>query len=725
MKSDTDSIIQKPIHPSPQPKLSRTFIVGALLAATLSALFLFFGFAQNTIAYNPQAPDAGSICGTKFHDLNGNGVQDPGEPGIPGWQIFIEGPNFGADPVTDDNGNYCVDGLENGEYFVYEQEVEGWVQTYPPGGHHEIIVDDQIVEGVDFGNWEEPTGIHGAKWLDMDGDGLWDSDEPGLPDWEVHLEHQDSGTVFTTTTGDDGRYWFVNMPAGLYTLTEVLQPGWLQTHPTDGYYTFIFDPAQAIDGLDFGNIPEDDGSIHGAKWHDQNADGVWDSGEPALSGWVIWLEGEGFSAYTETDADGNYWFMGLPPGTYTIREVLQTGWVIMYPADGYHTVQLTTGETIEDLDFGNWDPPADGAIHGTKFHDLNGDGSRDPDEPGLPGWTIHLSLNGATITSTVTNEDGEYWFMDLIPGEYVVSEIIDGRNGPQWDGSNMLQWVQTYPETGTWTLQLAPSEQIFGVDFGNWQNGEDDFCMIPWDNHFLDEVSLNTEVYIFNTSGTSTYSYTVQMVGPTTFSVLTPLPVTLNPFQYGAVGVQVDYPASFTSPYQSATFSAIVTNLDTGTSFTCSAALWSYSPDWWTSPNVNSGLAGGIPPGFTQAISFTVQHNGPMGSMSLLAKSNQVNAPDSGNAFYTIYAMTRGMTDPIVSLNGMEPGEPITGELAIPFNEAVDIPVDIAYTEENLLAPTDIVLELDVTGDGLPDMVTSYLAIGLPHEVYLPTVIKE
>ncbi len=723
MKSDnTTRIYREPTHRSTQ-KLSRSFLLFTLLTIALCMVFVLFGFVQNTTAKNPNAINAGTICGTKFHDLNGNGVQDPGEPGIEGWQIFIEGTGFNASPVTDVDGNYCVDGIPNGEYIVSEQQESGWVQTYPPGEIYEIIIDDQVVEDVDFGNWEEPTGIHGAKWLDMDGDGIWDSDEPGLPGWVIQLEYED-GTIYTTTTEDNGRYWFVNLPGGSYTLTEVMQPGWTQTFPIPPYHTFVFDPAQAIEHLDFGNMPDDDGSIHGTKWHDQNGNGVWDNGEPPLSGWTIWLEGEGFSAETETDVDGNYWFMGLPPGEYIIREVLQTGWVLTFPADGYHTIQLGVGEVIEDVDFGNWDPPADGSIHGHKWHDQNGNGVWDNGEPPLSGWSILLSHNGLTIASTATNANGEYWFMNLLPGEYVLSEDISGRNGPQWNGSSMQQWVQTFPDTGTHTVNLASGETIVDIDFGNWQNGSDDFCMIPWDNHFLNEVSLDTEVYIFNTSNTDTYSYTVQMFGPTTFNILTPLPVTLSPVQYGVVDVQVDYPPLFNAPHQSALFGAVVTNLDTGTSFTCSAALWSYSPNWWTNPNVNSGLAGGIPPGFTQAISFTVQHNGPMGMMRLPAQPNSLNAVQNGNASYTIYAMSRGMTETIVSLNGMAPGEPVTGELAIPFDTSVDIPVDVAYTDMNLLAQTDIVFELDVTGDGNPDMVTSYLAIAEPHKIFLPVIVK-
>ncbi len=562
-------------------------------------------------------------------------------------------------------------------------------------------------------------GICGAKFDDQNANGVWDLGlEPTLPGWTIQLEG--GGGFTSTTTNADGFYCFHNLADGQYIVMEVMQPGWQQTFPDPatgggGVHQVIINGGQQVDDINFGNHggPRD-GGVHGAKFYDHNNNGVWDADEWGLPGWTIQLDGNGMVMTTTTGGDGRYWFMDLMTGTYTVTEMLQPGWVQTFPPPpGYYTFLYVPSQSIENLNFGNWTQEF-GEIHGMKFHDLDGDGQKDVDEPGLPNWTITVQGNGF-ITSTVTDDQGNYWFMGLPPGTYIVSEL---QPPPVWNGQNMIQWVQTYPQTGTHTIQLGPNQMVHDVDFGNWQGGKNDFCMIPWDNHFLDQVSLVTEIYIFNASTDPQKAYTVQLVGPSTMTVLTPtLPISLNPYQYGVVHIQIDYPNSFTGEGQWAQFQAIVTNLATNTTFTCHASLWSYSPNWWTSPNVNSGLAGGIPFGFTQAISFTVTNNGG-GDFPTLAGGGAVD--------YRIWAMSRGMTDtaPIVSLNGLPPGSVITGQLNITPGQSVDIPVEVAFTDFVLLAPTDIIFELDVDGDGLPDMVTSHLAYIDPPRVFLPVILK-
>jgi hypothetical protein len=70
-----------------------------------------------------------------------------------------------------------------------------------------------------------------------------------------------------------------------------------------------------------------------------------------------------------------------------------------------------------------------GEIHGMKWSDLNADGVKDPDEPGLSGWTIYLDTNrngqlDAAEVSTETEVDGSYSFTQVPEGDYTVAEVL-------------------------------------------------------------------------------------------------------------------------------------------------------------------------------------------------------------------------------------------------------------------------------------------------------------
>ena len=81
--------------------------------------------------------------GLTFQDLNNNGVQDPGEPGLVGWTIHVfdtatkellqsmlteaSGP---GPPPTGDGFYFFV--LDPGNYTICVALQEGWTQTAPP-----------------------------------------------------------------------------------------------------------------------------------------------------------------------------------------------------------------------------------------------------------------------------------------------------------------------------------------------------------------------------------------------------------------------------------------------------------------------------------------------------------------------------------------------------------------------------------------------------------------
>ncbi len=90
----------------------------------------------------------GDIQGTKWHDADNDGVQDPGEPGIAGVTVFVDlnedGLHNDGEPfdITDAEGNYVIGGLAYGTYRIAEMLDEGWEQTYPgTPNYHTVTID--------------------------------------------------------------------------------------------------------------------------------------------------------------------------------------------------------------------------------------------------------------------------------------------------------------------------------------------------------------------------------------------------------------------------------------------------------------------------------------------------------------------------------------------------------------------------------------------------------
>jgi len=292
---------------------------------------------------------AGEIHGSKWNDLDGDGIRDGGEPGLEGWIIYLDqNQNAQLDPeetsiATDANGDYSFLDLLPNTYTVAEVLQSGWAQTYPAGdGTHSVPLESgQVVEDVDLGNWATQGEIHGSKWHDLDGDGVWDGEESGLEGWTIYLDQNqndqlDAGET-STTTDVDGSYSFTSLPAGTYVVAEVLQTDWEQTYPGVATHTVALSATQVVQDVDFGNrqIP---GQISGSEWYDADQDGVRDGGEPGLAGWIIYLDQnqndqrDAGETWTATDSNGDYSFAELPPGTYTVAEEVQFDWTQTYPS---------------------------------------------------------------------------------------------------------------------------------------------------------------------------------------------------------------------------------------------------------------------------------------------------------------------------------------------------------------------------------------------------------
>ncbi len=167
------------------------------------------------------------------------------------------------------------------------------------------------------------------------------------------------------------------------------------------------------------------GRIYGVVFNDVNASGAQDPGELGIGGVTVTLYDDlGTVIGTRiTAADGSYNFANLSSGDYEVVETDPAGYIST--TNNTVPVTVTSGSNTQ-VDFGDrlitsGNPST---IRGTVYDDnINGDGIRDPGEPGISGVTIDLlNDSGGVIATTATALDGTYSFPGLAAGIYSVRE---------------------------------------------------------------------------------------------------------------------------------------------------------------------------------------------------------------------------------------------------------------------------------------------------------------
>jgi hypothetical protein len=384
----------------------------------------------------------GTISGYKWEDIDADGIWDPDEPALEGWNITISG-DTNDSTITDQDGLYYFEDLPTGNYTISEILKTAWNQTYPGGdGSHTIeLAPGEFNTDNNFGN-ERPEGsISGYKWEDLDGDGVWDMDEPALEGWTITLSGDASDS---TTTDQDGAYLFQGLLEGTYTVSETLEPGWTQTYPGgDGTHTINLGDGEFSSDNNFGNFQNV--NVTACKMEDLDGNIGTTGDQTPISGWTVYLSINGVrqTPGQATGPDGCYTWTDLPPGnSYDVEEDVPAGWINLTLTSNDFG-QAVPGE-VYSYTFVNFQL---GSKSGYKWEDLDGDGIWDMDESTLEGWSIQLTDGtGAFITDTTTDINGFYEFTNLEPGDYRVYEVI--KTG----------WVQTYP--------MSPNYHEFTVTSG-------------------------------------------------------------------------------------------------------------------------------------------------------------------------------------------------------------------------------------------------------------------
>lgn len=207
-------------------------------------------------------------------------------------------------------------------------------------------------------------------------------------------------------TGNEDEMWEYDDWTGWYSF-------WYGGTPWAGLYLEI------IKGPPIDEITCD---IKGYKFDDQNGNGSWDAGEPALPHWEMYLDENGDGIYQPaepnvvTDPNGMYFFENLDsPATYTVREIVKPGWTQTLPGgpDFEYVIDTEPNLVYKGYHFGNTTKviPTDITISGY---------IRDGGSP-LENVRVEAYENGTDPTGVIDTTDALGYYEITLPSPWTGS----------------------------------------------------------------------------------------------------------------------------------------------------------------------------------------------------------------------------------------------------------------------------------------------------------------
>jgi protocatechuate 3,4-dioxygenase beta subunit len=335
-----------------------TFSTTGTTAVTTSS-----GSAVTATPIGEYAP--GTVTGTVFNDLNGNGTEQAPENGLSGQTVeLLSGTTIVATTTTATNGTYSFAGVAPGSYTV--QVVKAAGETFSPTGSlpNSIVSTTgaaavTLASGgtavVNAGEYQAAT-VTGTVFNDINKDGVQETGDTGLSGQTVKLLNGTT-VVATTTTGATGTYSFAGIAPGSYTVQVVAPAG--DTFSPTGTSSTLPDSAVTAAGtaavtLASGSTiavnageyaaPVGTGTISSMVFFDGLADGTYHVGDPGVEGVTVkLLSGTTVVATTTTTSNGTYSFTGVTPGNYTIQVVAPAGM-------SYSATEHASGNPLLDND---------------------------------------------------------------------------------------------------------------------------------------------------------------------------------------------------------------------------------------------------------------------------------------------------------------------------------------------------------------------------------------
>ena len=465
--------------------------------------------STETTVRSPYLP--GTIGNLVWHDRNGNGVRDAGEPGIGGVTVdlyedrngngAIDAGDIMVDRVTTDLfGEYTFDNVVMGDYLVTVSDVAGALAgmtktSGTPGVDNNSQADPYAITlgngetnlTADFGYTTGGLGGGGGVaigdlvWRDENGNGVYEpaQGEVGIKGVTILATRDLNGngvadlgepTFGLLVTDDFGRYLYSDLPPDQYIIDVTDRDRVLTFYTlTTGNDPAVVDVSGGTDNLDvdFGYQPTGPGRIGDLVFYDANNNGTRDAGEPGIGSVRLHLFDPGADAACGggddtllaaawTTSDGVYTFFGLPAGSYCVHVDESVPALANFTlgatfSNPHGPITLGGGAAYLDADFGY----ISAIVVGTVFDDANGNGTQDSGEAGISGAGVCIYAAG-NLTSPVacdsTDADGNYRFDMLAAGDYTVQ---------------LTGWPSGYePTTPVQVNVTAPAGVETRADFG-------------------------------------------------------------------------------------------------------------------------------------------------------------------------------------------------------------------------------------------------------------------
>ncbi len=216
------------------------------------------GASNVAFAKTQAGTNTGSIAGRIWHDLDGDGVQDAGEPAMVGQTVWLDDGDWNqeaGEPVAVTNllGDYQFTSLPAGTYFVRQALPSGWVRT--TGWLNTVnLGGGQNATGQNFG-LARPVAVSGNVFNDANRDGFKDAGEGGLGGWRVFIDADNDGAwdadEASVLTDSAGAYALNGIKPGTFSVRAIKPAGWSWAMPTTGGWAVSLLSGRGESGVSF------------------------------------------------------------------------------------------------------------------------------------------------------------------------------------------------------------------------------------------------------------------------------------------------------------------------------------------------------------------------------------------------------------------------------------------------------------------------------------------